>query len=164
VQQWKFEPGRRYGRPVATHLNLTVGFKLFGAGGDSVLEMMENAKGGDAKAEFELANAFFGGKGVPKDESQGAALPQRAAYDGLPEAQFQMGERSYGDGTNSDSYVDAYVWYSLAQRGAVEQSAERLASIEAQMTPEQLSGAHKRLEKWSCTGTPCARRETSRSD
>jgi hypothetical protein len=64
--------------------------------------MMENAKGGDAKAEFELANAFFGGKGVPKDESQ--------------------------------------------------------------MTPEQLSGAHKRLEKWSCTGTPCARRETSRSD
>jgi hypothetical protein len=71
VQQWKFEPGRRYGRPVATHLNLTVGFKLFGAGGDSVLEMMEKAKGGDAKAEFELANAFFGGKGVPRTRARG---------------------------------------------------------------------------------------------
>lgn len=148
VEKWKFEPGRRYGRPAPMLLSLTVSFKLIGAPGDSVVEMMEKARGGDAAAEFALAKAFFEGKDVPKDESQGAALLERAAHDGLPEAQFQMGERTYGDGTHPDSYVEAYVWYSLAQRGAVEQSDERLAGLEAQMTPEQLSEAHSRLERW----------------
>jgi TPR repeat protein len=109
---------------------------------------MEKAKAGDPQAEFELANAFYEGKNVPKDEEKGLALLQRAAHDGLPQAQFEMGERTFGDGSNHESYVDAYVWYSLAQRGAVDHSDERLEALEPQMTPEQLSEAQDRLAKW----------------
>jgi hypothetical protein len=65
-----------------------------------------------------------------------------------------MGERTYGDGTNPDSYITAYVWYTLAQRGAVEESDARLNVLEAQMSAEQLSEAHKRLENWA---TPSAK-------
>ena len=148
VQKWKFEPALRYGKPVPTRLNLSVTFKLFGTTTESVLQMMEKAKTGDPEAEFELANAFFEGKNVPRDEAKGLALLQRAAHDGLPQAQFQMGERTFADGTNHDSYVEAYLWYSLAHRGSVEHSDERLATLESQMTPEQLSEAQDRLAKW----------------
>ncbi|MGB6633169.1 MAG: energy transducer TonB, partial [Terriglobales bacterium] len=146
VRKWKFEPARKYGRPVMMRLNLSLTFKLFGIGSDNFIELSQKAKAGDAAAEFALANAFFEGRDIPKDESQGAALLERAARDGLSQAQFQMGERTYGDGNNSDNYVAAYVWYALAQRGGIEQSAKLVNEIEARMTPEQLSEAKKRFE------------------
>jgi TonB family protein len=145
VKQWRFEPARRYGKPVITHLTVQLKFRLFGEGG-KFLELSEKAKSGDAAAEFELANAFFAGKDIPKDESQGMALLERAAQDGLPQAQFQMGDRTYGDGTNSQNYVDAYVWYALAHRGGVEHSAEKITELEVRMTAAQLGEAKKRLQ------------------
>jgi TPR repeat protein len=74
---------------------------------DKILDLSQKARSGDPSAEFELANEFFEGKLIPKDEDQGMALLQRAALHGLPQAQFQMGERTYGDGTNAASFADA---------------------------------------------------------
>jgi TPR repeat protein len=105
-----------------------------------------SAKAGDPAAEFELANAFFAGKDIPKDESQGMALLERAARSGLPQAQFQMGERTYGDGNNSENYVAAYMWYALAQRSGFEKSESRVTELEGRMTPDQLAEAHKRVQ------------------
>jgi TonB family protein len=147
VRQWKFEPGRRNGRLVPTHLTLSVRFKLIGT--DRILELSERAKTGDPAAEFELANAFFAGKDIPKDNTQGAAMLERSARDGLPEAQFQMAERTYGNGSNPDAYVAAYVWYSLAQKNGFEPSQSKAEIVAAQMTPEQLSEAKKQIEKFA---------------
>jgi TPR repeat protein len=133
-----------------THLTLSVQFKLIG--NDRILELSERAKVGDAAAEFELANAFFAGKDIPKDETQGAAMLERSARDGLPEAQFQMGERTYGNGSNPEKYVAAYLWYALAQRGGYTPSQGKAEIVAAEMTPEQLSDARKRLENWATPG------------
>ena len=65
--------------------------------------LSEKLKTGDPAAEFGLANAFFAGKDIPKDESKGRVLLERAARDGLPEAQFQMAERAYGTGSNPET-------------------------------------------------------------
>jgi len=147
VSKWRFEPARRYGRPVPMRLNLSLGFKLFGTGSQNIIELTQRANAGDAAAELELANAFFEGRDIPKDENQGAAMLERAARDGVAQAQFKMGERSYGDGNTPDNYVSAYVWFALAQRGGVEHSDRRVAELESRMTPEQLSQALKQLEK-----------------
>jgi TonB family protein len=147
VRKWKFEPGRRYGRPVLTHLTLSIQFKL--VGDDKIVELSEKVKTGDSAAEFELANAFFAGKEIPKDDAKGAALLERAARDGLPEAQFQMGERAYGNGSNPETYVSAYVWYSLAQKNGFEPSQGKAEIVAAQMTAEQLSDARKQIEKFA---------------
>jgi TonB family protein len=152
VRKWRFEPARRNGRLVPTHLTLTLQFNLFG--NHKILDLSERIKGGDAAAEFELANAFFAGTDIPQDESRGAALLERAARDGLPEAQFQMGERTYGDGGNREHYVAAYVWYVLAQRGGFEQSQAKAAILAVEMSPEQMSEAQKRLDNWT---TPSAK-------
>jgi len=76
LRKWKFEPARRSGRPVPARLSLSLSFKILGAG-DKFLQLSEKAKTGDPAAEFELANAFFEGRDVPKDESQGLALLAR---------------------------------------------------------------------------------------
>jgi len=151
LKTWKFEPGRKYGRPVITHLTLHLEFKLFGGDTQKVFELSEKAKTGDAAAEFELANAFFAGREITKDESQGMALLERAARSGFPQAEFRMGERTYGDGNNAEKYIDAYLWFALAQRAGAEKADARVSELEARMTSDQLSEAQKRLENWPAT-------------
>jgi TonB family protein len=151
VRKWKFEPGRRYGRPVITHLTLKLGFKLFGGNTRKFFDLSEKARAGDAAAEFELANAFFEGREVAKDDSRGMVLLERAARSGLTQAEFQMGERTYGDGNNAEKYIEAYLWYALAQRSGAEQADAKVSELEARMTPDQISEAQKRLENWPAT-------------
>jgi TonB family protein len=147
VRKWTFEPARRNGRPVMTHLTLSVQFKLIG--NDKILQLTERAQAGDSASEFELAKAFFAGKDIPKNESRGLTMLERAARDGLPEAQFQMGERTLGNESKPENYVAAYVWYALAQRGGFEQSQAKAEILAAEMTPEQRADAQKRLENWA---------------
>ncbi|HYM76199.1 MAG TPA: tetratricopeptide repeat protein [Candidatus Dormibacteraeota bacterium] len=151
ISKWKFDPGRRYGKPVISRLNLTLNFKLFGGNTEKFFQLSEKAKAGDPAAEFELANAFFEGRDIPKDESQGTALLQRAARSGYPQAQFQMGERTYGNGNDPDTYVSAYLWYVQAQRSGFEQAGAKVTELESRMTPDQLSEARKRLENSTVT-------------
>lgn len=146
VKNSKYAPAMRNGYPVPIRMNLTVNFALVGAESADLIALSERAKAGDPSAEFELATAFLEGRGIPKDEARGLALLERAARDGVAQAQFQMGERTYGDGTNRDTYIDAYFWYSLAKRGGVEASDERVNVLTAQMSTEQLAAAEKRIE------------------
>lgn len=145
VGTWKFEPARRYGKPVASHLNLTLHFKTYGEDQQKFIDLSQKARTGDAAAEFELANAFFEGHDIPKDEAQGMALLERAARSGHPQAQLEMGERVYGDGNDAEKYVDAYVWYAQAQRNGADGAEGRVTELESRMTPDQLSEARKRL-------------------
>ena len=151
VSQWKFEPGRRNGNPVISRLKLDLQFRLFGSDTQKFFDLSEKANGGDANAEFELANAFFQGKDIPKDETKGLALLDRAARSGHAQAQFQMAERAYGDGNNPDNYVEAYVWFAVAQRSGAAEADAKVTELESRMTPDQLSEARKRLESWPST-------------
>lgn len=154
VSKWKFEPARRYGRPVLTRLTLSLQFKLFGGGTEKFFDLSEKAKAGDAAAEFELAKVYFEGRDIPQDDAQGLRLLERAARHGLPPAQFQMGERTYGDGNSSEKYVEAYVWYALAQQGGFDQSDAKVTELETRMTEDQLAEARKRLQN---SGIPPAK-------
>jgi len=149
VRQWQFEPARRNGRPIPSVLILNISFSLFGGRSDKFIELSEKAREGDPAAELELANAFFAGRDIHKDESQGLALLERAAEGGLPPAQFELAERTYGDGTISANYVEAYVWYGRSQRGGYAASEAKISELESRMTQEQLAEAQKRLERLS---------------
>jgi TonB family protein len=148
VRKWQFEPARSNGKPVLARFTVHMAFNIFGDD-DKILDLSQKARSGDPSAEFELANEFFEGKLIPKDEDQGMALLQRAALHGLPQAQFQMGERTYGDGTNSASFADAYIWYMLAKRGGIDESDMKTNELEQKMSPEELAENKKRLENWT---------------
>jgi len=146
ISKWKFEPGHHYGKPVLSHLSLTLNFKLVTNDAQRFIDLSAKAQSGDPAAEFELARAFFAGRDIPKDETQGIALLERAARSGYPQAQFEMGQRAYGDGNDADKYVDAYVWYARAQRSGSGQAAAKVTELESRMTPDQLNDARKQLE------------------
>jgi TonB family protein len=149
VRQWTFEPAKRNGRPIPSGLMLNVSFSLYGTENDKYIELSEKAKQGDAAAELALAKAFFAGRDIPKDEGQGQVLLERAAQGGLPEAQFELAERTYGDGNTASNYVDAYVWYVRSQRGGYSASENKIGELESRMTEDQLAEAKTRLESVS---------------
>jgi len=74
------------------------------------------------------------------------ALLERSARSGYAQAQFQMGERSYGDGNAAENYVTAYVWYTQAQRSGSDQAEAKVTELESRMTPDQIAEARKRVE------------------
>jgi TonB family protein len=145
VSKWKFEPARRNGKPVPSRFTLQLHFKTYGGDEQKFLDLSQKARTGDPAAEFELANAFFEGRDIPKDEAQGMALLERAARSGNPQAQYEMGERVYGDGNEAEKYVDAYLWFIQAQRNGSSDAEAKVNELESRMTPDQLSEAHKRL-------------------
>jgi TonB family protein len=146
LRTWRFEPARRYGKAVSYPFMVKMTFRLFG-GSTQIQELSEKAKAGDAEAELALAKDFFEGRDVQKDEIRGQALLERAAKQGLPEAQFQMGERIYAHGNHPAEYVNAYVWYTRAQRAGWQASDAALKELSGKMSAEQMAEAQGRVEE-----------------
>jgi len=77
----------------------------------------------DGKAEYELGEKYFEGKGVPQDYAEAAEWYQKAAEIGNPNAQYKLG-RMYqgygGEGIHTD-IKKAFKWYHIAaKRGLAE--------------------------------------------
>lgn len=72
------------------------------------------AEKGDAKAQFNLASAYFYGKGVPQDHAEAARWYGKSAEQGDPLAESGMGSLYlYGDGVTQDD-AEAVRWYRKA--------------------------------------------------
>ena len=153
VKHWRFEPAMKDGKPVAVQINVKVNFHLLNT---RILELEKKVNAGDPKAELELSSSYFAGRDIPQNEVRGLELLERAANQGLAQAQFLMGEHAYADarqedrqGTSSSAdYVKAYMWYELALRGGYKQSKKMLKEMAPKMSPEQLSDARNRADNW----------------
>jgi TPR repeat protein len=79
------------------------------------------AEKGDAEAQFNLADMFYGGDGVQRDYARAATWYKRAAEQGHLDAQFNMACLYLrGEGV-SQSFVDAAKWYlRAAEQGDAE--------------------------------------------
>jgi TonB family protein len=147
VRTWKFQPALKDGKPVAVEIAVEVDFHLFG-GGPGIADLAKRANAGDAKAQLELANAYFQGKDTPKDEQMGLSYREKAAKQGLPRAQFEMAEHIIYQGASAD-YSKAYMWYTLASRGGYKHSEKALKDLAAKMTPEQLQAGQTLVDNWT---------------
>lgn len=147
VKRWRFEPAHKDGKPVAVMVNVEVTFRLYE--NERIAELDQRANAGDANAELELSDAYFKGKDVSKDEKEGYRLLLRAANQGLPKAQFQMGEYTAGQGNRPDDYMVAYMWYALAERNGYKQSKKKLKELAAGMSAENIAEAQARAQNWT---------------
>jgi hypothetical protein len=59
-----------------------------------------------------------------------------------------MGEYDSGKGSGSVKYVDAFVWYSLAQRSGYKGSAKRVKEITKRLSADDLGKAKYQLKNW----------------
>jgi len=80
----------------------------------NVQALQAAAKVGNAQAQYELAQRFETGEGVPKNLKQAFNWYKKSAEQGLSEARFKMGWMfANGSGTRQD-YFTAAKWYRVA--------------------------------------------------
>lgn len=82
----------------------------------------------DGKAEYELGEKYFEGKGVPQDYAEAAEWYQKAAEIGNPNAQYKLG-RMYqgygGEGIHTD-IKKAFKWYHIAAKQGLAEAQDYL--------------------------------------
>ena len=142
VRQWRFSPATKDGEPVAVLINAEVNFHLYTSGAYDK-RLFQQAKDGDAKAQFEMSQILLSDPSLAQDDSKGFALLEKAARQNLPKAQFAMGEYF---STRKNDLVTAYVWYTLARKNRYKESDKKLTELAQKMTPEQLDVARRRAE------------------
>ena len=81
---------------------------------DPLADLRKAAEQGDAKAQFNLGDAYFFGEGVAKDQAEAMKWLRKAAEQGDAKAQFNLGNAyKYGIGVGQDR-AEAMKWYALA--------------------------------------------------
>ncbi len=140
VQKWRFSPALKDGTPVAVRIAVETSFHLYAP---KKPNLFEKANAGDAKAQIEIAQILLADPYLAKDDSKGFGFLEKAAKQGLPKAQFAMGD--YFSSRKND-LVTAYVWYALARKNRYKESDQRLKELAEKMTAEQLAEARQRAE------------------
>jgi hypothetical protein len=95
------------------------------------------------------------GIGVPKDDMQAAEWYRKAAEQGLPEGQLNLGDiYTSGEGIPQD-YIEAYKWFTLAASLFAASDTENHGNavrnrdlIAAKMTAGQIAEARRRAQEW----------------
>ena len=115
---------------------------------------MERQKGAghDAFAQFSLGVAYGRGRGVPQDDAEAVGWYRLAADQGHARAQGNLGVMyGTGDGVPQD-YVQAHMWFDLAASrmasGHRQHAVDGRDRAAGQMTPDDLSEAHRRAREW----------------
>jgi hypothetical protein len=105
------------------------------------------ANQGQASAQWKLGLGYLKGIGVPQDDAKAAAWFLRAANQAHIGAQVALSELYFnGRGVRQD-YVRAYTWATIAAQ-TTSGGKEYLKAMAAQMTPEQLDDAERRVMVW----------------
>ena len=115
---------------------------------EKIAEWKEDAKNGDAWAQFTLGIAYATGRGVPQDDKVAVKWYKKAAEQGHADAQAGLGLISweYGNGIVEDK-VQAYAWLNIAtthpQSLGGEMARESKEELAEKMTKEQIAEARK---------------------
>jgi len=83
-----------------------------------IATIKKQADKGDAKAQYDLGEAYYNGNGAPKDYAQAAFWYRKAADHGYARAQYNLGYLYYtGMGVSQDSAKAAALYREAAERG-----------------------------------------------
>ena len=104
---------------------------------------MQQAKQGDAKAQFLLGTMYVKGEGAPKDYNESSQWYRMAAEQGFAPAQYSLGTLyKLGLGVLQD-YVEAHKWFNLAAVQGTENALKDRDSLTEIMTPSQIQEAQR---------------------
>lgn len=97
------------------------------------------AEQGDVNSQYNLAEMYAYGEGIPEDDTEAVKWFLLAAEQGYIKAQFNLGVMlAKGEGVPQD-YTAAYVWLSVASSQGHEMSATFKKRVEAALTPAQIA-------------------------
>jgi TPR repeat protein len=126
---------------------------------------------GDAKAQYELGNAYccsVGSVDVTHDTVKATAWLCRAARQGYVPAQYRLGRLYSGNPVEGIDVQQrakllivgapknkplALMWLTLAAQGGSGDASEQLAELKREMTPQEQEAGQTYLAAWQ--GAPC---------
>jgi hypothetical protein len=85
----------------------------------SIAELIQKAQAGDPKAQFDLANAYVAGQGVPMNSAKGMEWLRKSADQGYAGAEVTLGalyQRGFKDLPGSPDPHEAAKWFKKAAR------------------------------------------------
>lgn len=107
---------------------------------------------GDAEAQYNLANAYIKGLGVPEDLQQAFVWMVSAAEQGIPQAQSRLGLMfATGEGAVLDP-VEAHKWLLIAAQAGDATAVPNLKRSEILLGLAQIREAKRRAEAWLKVG------------
>ena len=122
--------------------------------GQAALWYRKAAENGVAQAQYNLADLYGRGEGVERDEVAAFVWFERAAMQGHTGARVILGTMyAEGRGTAKNPQA-AYEWISAAALQGDARGAETLASIERELTPEQLTKSKARAQLLAQSARP----------
>ena len=111
--------------------------------------LLQEARAGDASAQFKLGLMYSIGWGVPKDEKLAVEWYRKAADQGDADAQFNLGVMyDNGRGVPKDD-VSAYTWLNIAAVSGHADAAKLRDIVGRGMTREQVAEAQKLSREYS---------------
>ena len=117
------------------------------------VDLIEQAKAGDAKAQYTLGYDYYKGKGIAQDYAQAAVWWRKSADQGFASAQNNLGVL-YNSGKGvPQSFSEAYFWQNLAAAGAngdlQAQFAKNRDESAARLSGFERLRVQKRAAKWA---------------
>jgi Sel1 repeat len=117
------------------------------------IDLIEQAKAGDPKAQYTLGYHYYLGKGIAQDYAQAAVWWKKSADQGYAYAQNNLGVL-YNSGRGvPQSYSDAYFWQNLAAAAAngdmQEQFAKNRDESASRLGMFERLRVQKRASKWA---------------
>jgi uncharacterized protein len=83
--------------------------------------LVKKAESGDAEAQCRLADAYYAGEGVPKDEALAASWHRKAAEQGLARAQWSLGNcYQTGQGVPRSNALGVSWYRKAAEQGLAD--------------------------------------------
>jgi TPR repeat protein len=111
-------------------------------------QLVEQARKGNATAQYSLGRRYNLGDGVKQDYTEAARWFSRAADQGYVSAQGALGDYyNYGRGVPVD-LSKAYFWSYLAFAGGDEVSKLRLGRLAGQLPHSQIVTVQQQAESW----------------
>lgn len=102
------------------------------------------AEAGDPRSQFNLGLLYEHGHGAAQSDKEAVRWYRRAASQGYPPAQHRLGQLlAEGRGGGASDLVGAYVWLTLAERGAGEGGTARLIALQRDAVARRLTEAQR---------------------
>ena len=130
--------GMLYGNGFGVDMNDELALKYYGIAADQ----------GNPDAQFNLAVMHQNGWGVPPDESSANALYRLAAEQGHTQAQTALGRYYAMDFLDTYDPIEAYKWFSLAEKLGDLDAGPKREFLGSRMTAEQILEAEGLIEEW----------------
>ncbi len=115
---------------------------------DEIAELRDKATNGDADAQFQLAEDYRKGEGVPQDDTAAREWYEKSANQGNSDAMVAMGFIYRGGSGVPMDKVLSYMWFQLAVDHGNEHAYELRNDVSWAMTEQQILEGRKRASQW----------------